>query len=59
MAISPSNELDKKLASIYAQKVTVNLDRTSALSPDDFWKSMTFVAVTNKALLNIKANKEN
>lgn len=56
MALSPTNELDKKLASIYAQKVTVNLDRTSSLSPDDFWKSMSFVATTNKALMNI-ANK--
>ena len=54
MAVSPANELDKKLASLYAQKVTVNLDRESSLSPEDFWKSMSFIAVTNKALINIK-----
>ncbi|MBQ2871013.1 hypothetical protein IJE86_04880 [bacterium] len=58
MAVTPNNELDKKLASIYAQKVTVNLDRTSSLSPDDFWKSMSFIAVTNKALINFKAKKD-
>ncbi len=58
MAVTPSNELDKKLASIYAQKVTVNLDRTSTLSPDDFWKSMSFIAVTNKALINFKTTKD-
>lgn len=58
MAVTPNNELDKKLASMYAQKVTVNLDRTSSLSPDDFWKSMNFIAVTNKALINFKTNKD-
>ena len=58
MAVTPNNELDKKLASMYAQKVTVNLDITSSLSPDDFWKSMNFIAVTNKALINFKANKD-
>ncbi len=58
MAVTPNNELDKKLASMYAQKVTVNLDMTSALSPDDFWKTMTFIAVTNKALINLKINKD-
>lgn len=58
MAVTPNNELDKKLASMYAQKVTVNLDRTSSLSPDDFWKTMSFIAVTNKALINLKINKD-
>lgn len=58
MAVTPNNELDKKLASMYAQKVTVNLDRTSSLSPDDFWKTMSFIAVTNKALINLKVNKD-
>ncbi len=58
MAVTPSNELDKKLASIYASKVTVNLDTNSALSPDEFWKSMSFIAVTNKALINFKTNKD-
>ena len=54
MAMSPNSELDKKLASIYSDKVTVNLDTNSSLSPDEFWKTMNFIAVTNKALINFK-----
>lgn len=44
--------IDKKLAEIYATKVTVNLDSKSTLSPEEFWSSMSMVAVTNRAMIN-------
>lgn len=52
MAFTPNNAVDKKLAKLYAEKVTVNLDRKSALDPEDFWKSMQMIAMTNKAMMN-------
>jgi hypothetical protein len=45
--------LDKKLTEIYSEKVTVNLDQKSTISPEDFWKSMQVIAVNNRAILNI------
>ncbi len=45
--------LDKKLTEIYSEKVTVNLDQKSTISPDDFWKTMQVIAVNNRAILNI------
>ncbi|MDD3236652.1 MAG: hypothetical protein PHV37_00965 [Candidatus Gastranaerophilales bacterium] len=57
MAAQAVSDLDKKLAELYSEKVTVNLDNVgeskSSLSPEDFWKSMQLVAVTNKAFINI------
>ena len=52
MAFTPNNAVDKKLAKLYAEKVTVNLDRKSSLDPEDFWKSMQMIAMTNKAMIN-------
>lgn len=52
MAFTPNNAVDKKLAKLYAEKVTVNLDRKSSLDPEDFWKSMQMIAMTNKAMMN-------
>lgn len=54
MALAPNNAIDKKLAKIYAEKVTVNLDNRSTLDPEDFWKTMQMVAVNNKALMHLK-----
>lgn len=54
MAVRPNNDFDRKLADIYSGKTTVNLDRNSSLSPDDFWQSMSFIASTNKALMNFR-----
>ena len=45
--------LDKKLTEIYSEKVTVNLEQKSTISPDDFWKSMQVIAVNNRAILNL------
>ncbi len=48
------SDLDKKLAQLYAEKVTVNLDQKSSISPDVFWQSMQVIAVNNKAFINFK-----
>ena len=54
MAITPSDSIDKKLAQMYATKVTVNLDPKSTLSPNDFWNSMEIIALNNKAVMNFR-----
>ncbi len=53
MALSPNNAIDKKLAKLYAEKVTVNLENRSTLDPEDFWKTMQMIAVANKAMMHI------
>ena len=52
MAVVAVSNIDKRLAELYAEKVTVNLDSQSSLSPDDFWKSMHLIANNNKAFIN-------
>ncbi len=52
MAPKSNDGIDKKLAEIYAQKVTVNLDSKSTLSPEEFWSSMSTIAMTNRAMIN-------
>lgn len=52
MAVAPTHSIDKRLAEMYYEKVTVNLDRTSSLDPEDFWRSMQLIAVNNKAFIN-------
>ena len=53
MAFTPNNAIDQKLAKMYAEKVTVNLDNRSTLDPEDFWKTMQMIAVANKAMMHI------
>ena len=53
MALYPNNAIDKKLAKMYAEKVTVNLDNRSSLDPEDFWKTMQMIAVANKAMMHL------
>ena len=53
MAFTPNNAIDQKLAKMYAEKVTVNLDNRSTLDPEDFWKPMQMIAVANKAMMHI------
>lgn len=52
MAVSATQDIDRRLAELYAEKITVNLDNHSSLSPEDFWKSMYLIANNNKALMN-------
>ena len=54
MAVAPTDSIDKKLAKMYAQKTTVNLDSKSTLSPEDFWNSMSIIAMNNKAVMNFR-----
>ena len=55
MAIETINQdINNRLAEIYSEKLTVNLDAKSTLNPDDFWKSMNIIAGTNKALMNYR-----
>ena len=53
MSVAANNAIDKKLAKMYADKVTVNLENKSTLDPEDFWKAMQLISVTNKAFLNL------
>ena len=57
MAALASSNLDKQLAELYSETVTVNVEnldqKTSKLSPDDFWKSMQVIATNNKAFIKI------
>lgn len=53
MAATACENINEKLAKIYSEKVTVNLDNRSSLSPDDFWRSMQIVASTNQAFIQI------
>lgn len=53
MAVLTDNKIDQKLAKIYADKVTVNLENKSTLDPEDFWKTMQVIAVANKAMLKL------
>ncbi len=54
MAVAPTDSIDKKLARLYAQKTTVNLDSKSTLSPEDFWNSMSIIAMNNKSVMNFR-----
>jgi len=52
MAPKLNDGVDKKLAELYATKVTVNLDAKSTLSPEEFWSTMSTIAITNRAMIN-------
>ncbi len=54
MSVVPQDAIDRKLAQLYASKQTVNLDNKSSLSPEDFWSSMSIIAMNNKAVMNFK-----
>ncbi len=55
--LSAVNDLDEKLAQLYFEKVTVNLDSKSTLSPNEFWSSMELIAINNKAVINFGTKK--
>lgn len=54
MSVRPTDNIDKKLAQMYATKVTVNLEAKSTLSPNEFWNSMELIALNNKAVMNFR-----
>ena len=55
--LSAVNDLDEKLAQLYFEKVTVNLDSKSTLSPNEFWSSMELIAINNKAVINFQTKR--
>ena len=55
--MSAVNDLDQKLAQLYSEKVTVNLDSKSTLSPNEFWSSMELIAINNKAVINFQTKR--
>ena len=55
--LSAVNDLDEKLAQLYFEKVTVNLEAKSTLSPNEFWSSMELIAINNKAVMNFKTKR--
>ena len=54
MALCPNNAIDKKLAKMYAEKMTVNLENRSTLDPEDFWKTMQMIAVNLQRTLCVQ-----
>ena len=46
--------IDQRLREIYSEKVTVNLDSQSAMTPDEFWCSMQIIAINNKGFINFR-----
>lgn len=54
MAFTATAAMDEKLAKLYAEKQTVNLDSRSTLDPEDFWRSMQMIAVANKAMMHLQ-----
>lgn len=55
--MSAVSDLDQKLAQLYSEKVTVNLDSKSTLSPNEFWSSMELIAINNKAVINFQTKR--
>lgn len=54
MRLQIANDFDEKLAQLYSNTVTVNLDNKSQMSPKDFFNSMEMIAVNYKATMNLK-----
>ena len=54
MALAQRDAIDEKLTEMYFDKVTVNLDNTQKLAPDDFWNQMQMVASSYKASINFR-----
>ena len=53
MALTDGKKVDKKLTDIYADKVTVNLNRANPIPPEEVWQTMQIIAINNKALVKI------
>lgn len=54
MAIAKRDAIDEKLTEMYFDKVTVNLENTNKLAPEDFWNQMQMVASLYKASMNFR-----
>ena len=47
-----SETIDQTIREIYSDKVTVNLEAKSTITPDEFWSSMQIIAMNNKGIMN-------
>ena len=54
MALNQRDAIDEKLTEMYFDKVTVNLDNTQRIAPEDFWNQMQMVASSYKASMNFR-----
>ena len=54
MALSQRDAIDEKLTEMYFDKVTVNLENTKRIAPEDFWSQMQMVATSYKASMNFR-----
>ena len=57
MAIGKRDAIDARLAKMYFDKVTVNLDQNERTSPDDFWNQMQMIATVNRAVMNYRVKR--
>ena len=49
--------IDNKLTEMYFDKVTVNLDSSNKINPDEFWTQMQMLACTYKATMNYRVKR--
>ncbi len=54
MRLQITNNFDEKLAELYSNTVTVNLDNKSQINPNDFFNSMEMIALNRKAMINFR-----
>lgn len=57
MALSQRDAIDEKLAEMYFDKVTVNLEGTSKIPPEEFWNQMQMLATSYKASMNFRVRR--
>lgn len=53
MALNLQSDMDKELAKLYADKVTVNVERIERMSIEDVLSQMQIIATTNLAFVKI------
>ena len=59
MPIGARDGLDQKLTEIYANVQTVTFEKDGRIAPDQVIKSLSMVAIANRAMLNLGSRKSN
>lgn len=54
MRLQITENFDEKLAELYSNTVTVNLENRSQINPDAFFNSMQMIAINHKAMINYR-----
>ena len=57
MALAQRDAIDEKLTEMYFDKVTVNLEGTSKIAPEEFWNQMQMLASSYKASMNFRIKR--